>query len=155
MAASKRGSARTTAGHGDTPHKLYTTGPGDMGYLSTAQLPDGKLVTVFYAAQSPLHAAYHMGVIGWTAPPALPQVERVDAQPLLLLTKRLVEALDTNGDTKVLIAFPNRLVGRNSGWASSSALRLSHLRSLVNTPACDSWVPGNCLPDIRRRFCSR
>lgn len=80
-----------------TTHKLYTTGPGDMGYPSTAQLPDGKLVTVFYAIKSPLHDRYHMGAIGWTAPPALPQVDRVDAQPLLLLTRRLVEALDTNG----------------------------------------------------------
>jgi len=39
-----------------------------MGYPSTAQLPDGKLVTVFYAAQSPLHAGYHMGAIGWQSP---------------------------------------------------------------------------------------
>jgi len=50
------------------PLKLYTTGPGDMGYPSTAQLPDGKLVTVFYGAQSPLHAGYHMGAIGWNSP---------------------------------------------------------------------------------------
>lgn len=45
-----------------------TTGPGDMGYPSTAQLPDGKLVTVFYARKSALHDGYHMGAIGWTAP---------------------------------------------------------------------------------------
>ena len=45
--------------------KLFITGPGDMGYPSTAQLPDGQLVTVFYAAQSPLHTGYHMGAIGW------------------------------------------------------------------------------------------
>ncbi len=44
-----------------TAHKLYTTGPGDMGYPGTAQRADGKLVTVFCAAQSPLHAGYHMG----------------------------------------------------------------------------------------------
>ena len=63
--------ARLSANNGrswDTPHKLYTTGPGDMGYPSTAQLSDGKLVTVFYAAQSPLHAAYHMGAIVWSVP---------------------------------------------------------------------------------------
>ena len=45
--------------------RLFTTGPGDMGYPSTAQLPDGKLVTVFYAAKSPLHDGYHMGAVGW------------------------------------------------------------------------------------------
>ena len=50
-----------------TPLKLYTTGPGDMGYPSTAQRPDGKLVTVFYAQRSPLRDGYHMGDIGWTA----------------------------------------------------------------------------------------
>ena len=60
------------------PHKLYTTGPGDMGYPSTAQLSDGKLVTVFYAAQSPLHAGYHMGAIGWNAPAEEPVAIRFD-----------------------------------------------------------------------------
>ncbi len=48
--------------------RLFTSGPGDMGYPSTAQLPDGKLVTVFYAQQSPLHDGYHMGAVGWMAP---------------------------------------------------------------------------------------
>ena len=48
----------------------FTTGPGDMGYPSTAQLPDGKLVTVFYAQKSPLHDGYHMGTIGWQPPVA-------------------------------------------------------------------------------------
>ena len=51
-----------------TPQRLLTTGPGDMGYPSTAQLPDGKLVTVFYAINSPLYDGYHMGAIGWSAP---------------------------------------------------------------------------------------
>ena len=50
------------------PLRLFTTGPGDMGYPSTAELPDGKLVTVFYAIKSPLHDGYHMGAIGWTVP---------------------------------------------------------------------------------------
>ena len=50
------------------PLRLFTTGPGDVGYPSTAQLPDGKLVTVFYASKSPLHDGYHMGALGWTAP---------------------------------------------------------------------------------------
>ena len=48
-----------------TPIRIYATGPGDMGYPSTVQRPDGKLVTVFYASTSPLHAGYHMGSIGW------------------------------------------------------------------------------------------
>ena len=39
-----------------------------MGYPSTAQLPDGKLVTVFYAINSALHDSYHMGALGWLAP---------------------------------------------------------------------------------------
>jgi hypothetical protein len=63
--------ARFSANEGKTwsdIHKLYTAGPGDMGYPSTAQLPDGKLITVFYAAKSPLYSAYHMGVVGWTSP---------------------------------------------------------------------------------------
>ena len=47
--------------------RLFTTGPGDMGYPSTAQLPEGKLVTVFYAQKSPLHDGYHMGAVGWAA----------------------------------------------------------------------------------------
>ena len=50
-----------------TPQRLFTTGPGDMGYPSAAQLPDGKLVTVFYAIKSPLHDGYHMATIGWSA----------------------------------------------------------------------------------------
>ena len=63
--------ARLTTDEGKTwsaPLRLFSTGSGDMGYPSTAQLPDGKLVTVFYAIQSPLHDGYHMGAIGWTAP---------------------------------------------------------------------------------------
>ncbi len=53
--------------------KLVTTGPGDMGYPSTAQRADGKLVTAFYAAQSPLHAGYQIGSIGWNAVEANPR----------------------------------------------------------------------------------
>ncbi len=49
------------------PRSLFTTGPGDIGYPSTVQLLDGKLVTVFYAHKSPLHDGYHMGAIGWQA----------------------------------------------------------------------------------------
>ena len=58
--------ARLSANDGKawgTPHKLYTTGPGDMGYPSSAQLPDGRLVTVFYAIQSPSEAVANFS---WT-----------------------------------------------------------------------------------------
>lgn len=77
----------------DTPHKLYTTGPGDMGYPSTAQLPDGKLVTVFYAAQSPLHTGYHMGAIGWNAPAREPVAN--NGRRELFLGDTIVEHLST------------------------------------------------------------
>ena len=49
-------------------HETFTTGPADMDYPSTAQLPDGKLITVFYAIKSPQHDGYHMGAIGWSPP---------------------------------------------------------------------------------------
>lgn len=39
-----------------------------MGHPSTAQLADGKCVTVFHAIKSPLHDAYHMAALGWTPP---------------------------------------------------------------------------------------
>ncbi len=47
------------------PATLFSTSRGDMGYPSTAQLPDGRLVTIFYAQGSPLRDGYHMGAIGW------------------------------------------------------------------------------------------
>ena len=47
------------------PATLFTTSRGDMGYPSTAQMPDGRLVTVFYAQGSLLRDGYHMGAIGW------------------------------------------------------------------------------------------
>ena len=51
----------------DAPLRLFQVS-GDMGYPSTVQLSDGRMVTVFYAKQSPLHDGYHMGAIGWQAP---------------------------------------------------------------------------------------
>ena len=63
--------ARLSSDEGQTwapPLRLFTTGPGDMGYPSTAQLSDGLLVTVFYASKSPLHDGYHMGAVGWSTP---------------------------------------------------------------------------------------
>lgn len=65
--------ARFSGDEGKTwgkPLELFVTGPGDMGYPSTAQMSDGALVTVFYAHQSALHNGYHMGCVKWLAPPA-------------------------------------------------------------------------------------
>lgn len=59
---------RFSKDHGRTwtkPATLFTTSRGDMGYPSTAQLFDGRLVTVFYAHSSPLRDGYHMGAVGW------------------------------------------------------------------------------------------
>ena len=58
-----------------------------MGYPGTAQLPDGKLETVFYASQSPLHAGYHMGAIGWNVPAKKPVAINLD-QPYTLDSKK-------------------------------------------------------------------
>jgi hypothetical protein len=48
------------------PLRLFQAS-GDMGYPSTVQLSDGRLVTVFYAHRSRLHDGYHMGAVGWQA----------------------------------------------------------------------------------------
>lgn len=42
---------------------------GDGGYPSSVQLPDGQVLTAFYAQRTPGHPRYHMGVVRW-APPA-------------------------------------------------------------------------------------
>ncbi len=39
---------------------------GDGGYPSTVQLPDGNLLTAYYAQQIEGYANYHMGVVIWT-----------------------------------------------------------------------------------------
>ena len=49
------------------PLRLFQAS-GDMGYPSTVQLSDGRLVTVFYAHRSRMHDGYHMGAVGWQAP---------------------------------------------------------------------------------------
>jgi len=103
------------------PYKLYTTGPGDMGYPSTAQLPDGKLVTVFYAAQSPLHAGYHMGSIGWNAPAKEPVA--ISGRRELFLDNTIVEQLAGDAQRvfhrpvarEVVIKFDEPWEGETSG----------------------------------------
>jgi hypothetical protein len=41
---------------------------GDCGYPSTAQLKDGTLVTVFYAAKTVAYEKYQMGAVRWRLP---------------------------------------------------------------------------------------
>lgn len=38
---------------------------GDGGYPSSVQLPDGQVVTAFYASKTNYHRRYHMGVVIW------------------------------------------------------------------------------------------
>lgn len=38
---------------------------GDGGYPSSVQLPDGQVLTAYYASQIAGHARYHMGVVIW------------------------------------------------------------------------------------------
>lgn len=38
---------------------------GDGGYPSSIQLPDGQVVTAFYASRTAQHPRYHMGVVHW------------------------------------------------------------------------------------------
>ena len=37
----------------------------DVGYPASVQLPDGKILTAYYAVQAPSHQRYHMGVVLW------------------------------------------------------------------------------------------
>ena len=38
---------------------------GDGGYPSSVQLPDGQVLTAYYASKIEGHARYHMGVVIW------------------------------------------------------------------------------------------
>lgn len=38
---------------------------GDGGYPSSVQLPDGQVLTAFYASRTTDHPRYHMGVVHW------------------------------------------------------------------------------------------
>jgi hypothetical protein len=38
---------------------------GDGGYPSSVQLPDGQVLTAYYASRIEDHAGYHMGVVLW------------------------------------------------------------------------------------------
>src|SRR5690606_31877896 len=39
--------------------------PGDGGYPSSVQLPDGRVLTAFYARRTDGHDRYHMGTVTW------------------------------------------------------------------------------------------
>jgi hypothetical protein len=41
---------------------------GDGGYPSSVQLPDGQVLTAYYASRTPNHRRYHMGVVCWEPP---------------------------------------------------------------------------------------
>jgi hypothetical protein len=38
---------------------------GDGGYPSSVELPDGQVLTAYYAAKIAAHPRYHMGVVVW------------------------------------------------------------------------------------------
>lgn len=38
---------------------------GDVGYPASVQLPDGEILTAYYASQVASHQRYHMGVVLW------------------------------------------------------------------------------------------
>ncbi|MFW6124976.1 MAG: sialidase family protein [Pirellulales bacterium] len=48
------------------PHRLkHIDAYTDSGYPSTVQLPDGRLVTAYYAGEDGAYRRYHMGVVLW------------------------------------------------------------------------------------------
>lgn len=52
------------------PLRLFRAAEGaDCGYPASVQLPDGKLVTAWYARATAEHPEYHMGATVWVPPP--------------------------------------------------------------------------------------
>jgi hypothetical protein len=49
------------------PQRIYRGLSWDCGYPSSAQLPDGQIVTAYYSKSSEGHNRYHMGVALWGA----------------------------------------------------------------------------------------
>jgi len=45
---------------------------GDGGYPSSVQLPDGQVLTAYYAHRAAEHPRYHMGVVRWEPPAGKP-----------------------------------------------------------------------------------
>lgn len=51
-----------------TPARIARANSTDCGYPSTVQLPNGRLVTAYYAKSSPEYDGYHLGVALWSVP---------------------------------------------------------------------------------------
>ncbi len=49
----------------EKPKRVIELAPGDLGYPSSAEREDGRIVTVFYAQNSPLRKGYHAGAVIW------------------------------------------------------------------------------------------
>jgi hypothetical protein len=49
---------------------------GDGGYPSSVQLPDGQVLTAYYASKIEGHSGYHMGVVVWDPQAAGPRPDR-------------------------------------------------------------------------------
>jgi len=49
----------------DKPMRVIGLAAGDLGYPSSAEREDGKIVTAFYAQNSPLRKGYHAGAVIW------------------------------------------------------------------------------------------
>jgi hypothetical protein len=49
----------------DKPKRVIGLAAGDLGYPSSAEREDGRIVTVFYAQNSPLRKGYHAGAVIW------------------------------------------------------------------------------------------
>jgi len=52
------------------PLRLIELPKVDLGYPGSVQLPDGKVLTAYYARQGPGCDNYHMGVVIWSVPEA-------------------------------------------------------------------------------------
>lgn len=49
----------------DEPRRVIALAAGDLEYPCSAEREDGRIVTVFYAQDSPLHKGYHAGCVIW------------------------------------------------------------------------------------------
>ena len=47
------------------PARVVHTPADDSGYPSTVELPDGRVLTAYYASRADGHERYHMGVVIW------------------------------------------------------------------------------------------
>ena len=73
----------------------------DCGYPSSAQLPDGRIVTAWYAQASPLSENYHMGSTVWSPP-------TVYDGNIVTVKKEVYARNQTEGETPWVYAFPGK-----------------------------------------------